>query len=115
MPGVLPSTSVNERMSWSSMRWRVITVTDCGVSRADSVRPVLARLDGVTYRPVPSVALTAGVSATALTSICGSVEVPLLTDDGVPDVWAWTGIEATSARTATVIGLQVRGGMGKFQ
>ncbi|MNJ61177.1 hypothetical protein D3C77_569540 [compost metagenome] len=33
MPGVFLSTSSRLCMSWSSMRWRVITLTDCGVSR----------------------------------------------------------------------------------
>ncbi|WP_454706569.1 hypothetical protein [Delftia acidovorans] len=36
------ASSVCETVSWpaSSMSWRVITLTDCGVSRADSCRPV---------------------------------------------------------------------------
>ncbi len=42
MPGVLAITSASDRMSSSSMRWRVMTVTDCGVSRSVSDSPVLA-------------------------------------------------------------------------
>ncbi|MNV88722.1 hypothetical protein D3C71_1829480 [compost metagenome] len=37
------------------MRCRVTTLTDCGVSRSDKVRPVAADVAGVVYDPVPSV------------------------------------------------------------
>ncbi|MNU07936.1 hypothetical protein D3C72_2537630 [compost metagenome] len=40
MPVVACSTSSRFRMDWSSMRWRVTTVTDCGVSRCDRFRRV---------------------------------------------------------------------------
>ncbi|MNP75068.1 hypothetical protein D3C76_1720540 [compost metagenome] len=34
-PGVWLSTSDMLRSCWSSMRWRVTTLIDCGVSRID--------------------------------------------------------------------------------
>ena len=43
-PGVCSSTSVSVCSLKSSMRWRVNTETDCGVSRSDSARPVAAPL-----------------------------------------------------------------------
>ncbi|CUJ14161.1 Uncharacterised protein [Achromobacter xylosoxidans] len=43
------------------MRWRVTTVSDCGVSRSDNDNPVAAAVAGVVYEPVPSV--TAGSPA----------------------------------------------------
>lgn len=42
MPGALASTSPRVVMFWSSIRWRVMTLTDCGVSRVDSGSPVAA-------------------------------------------------------------------------
>ena len=37
------------------MRWRVITLTDCGVSRGASARRVAVWVWRVVYEPVPSV------------------------------------------------------------
>ena len=36
MPGVCAMASSSDVMFWSSMRWRVMTDTDCGISRSDS-------------------------------------------------------------------------------
>jgi hypothetical protein len=43
-PGVLPSTSLMLVRFWSSICWRVITLTDCGVSRGDSAMRVAVRV-----------------------------------------------------------------------
>ena len=40
MPGALARIAPVSRRPWSSICWRVTTLTDCGVSRGDSVRPV---------------------------------------------------------------------------
>ena len=36
MPGVCAMASSSDARFWSSMRWRVMTETDCGISRSDS-------------------------------------------------------------------------------
>src|SRR5690606_41256826 len=50
--------------AWSAMRARVITVTDCGVSRSDMVRPVAELLAPVVYDCVPSVVLSRPLART---------------------------------------------------
>lgn len=45
------------RRFWSSIRWRVITLTDCGVSRRLRLSLVAAFVIPVMYEPVPSVVL----------------------------------------------------------
>ncbi|MNV86561.1 hypothetical protein D3C71_1806050 [compost metagenome] len=54
MPAVLLTASGRLVMSWSSIRWRVSTVTDCGMSlSACVVLPMVTA--GDVYEPVPSV------------------------------------------------------------
>ncbi|MNE64577.1 hypothetical protein D3C80_1599970 [compost metagenome] len=55
MPGVWFSTWVTLLSCWSSMRWRVITLMDCGVSRIDRFILVAVLVTPVVYDPVPSV------------------------------------------------------------
>ena len=45
-------------MFWSSMRWRVITETDCGISRSDSGSLPPTPTLGAVYEPLPSVTPT---------------------------------------------------------
>ncbi|MNF02149.1 hypothetical protein D3C80_2012570 [compost metagenome] len=47
MPGVWLSTSVMLAKCWSSMRWRVMTVIVCGVSRMDRFILVAVLVDPV--------------------------------------------------------------------
>ena len=75
MPGVLRSTSRTVSKSWSSMRWRVMTLTDCGVSRRDSTSPVALAVAGVVYEFVPSVLVPR--SAVARTAMPGRVAASL--------------------------------------
>lgn len=48
----------------SSMRCRVTTVTDCGVSRNVSGSPVLAAVARGVYEPVPSVVVLSALPIT---------------------------------------------------
>ncbi|MCY1463638.1 hypothetical protein D9M71_815590 [compost metagenome] len=47
MPGVFDRTSPMLVRCWSSICWRVMTLTDCGVSRGDSVSLVAVRVEPV--------------------------------------------------------------------
>jgi hypothetical protein len=47
MPGVFCIMSLMVSRFWSSMRWRVMTVTDCGVSRMESGSLVAVLICGV--------------------------------------------------------------------
>ena len=49
------TTSLMLVMAWSSMRWRVITVTACGVSRRVSGSLVAVFIEPVVYDSLPSV------------------------------------------------------------
>ncbi|MNT69760.1 hypothetical protein D3C72_2080970 [compost metagenome] len=72
------------------MRWRVMTVTDCGVSRSDSDRPVLAAVARGVYEPVPSV--VAGLASSPTTCTEGSVATPAS--------WAVAAAEASASTTS---------------
>ncbi|MOA57885.1 hypothetical protein D3C78_1821630 [compost metagenome] len=60
------------------MRWRVTTLTDCGVSRGESFSPVAAAVTGVMYDPVPSV-----VSPVPVTVTLSSIVTPPAAAPGI--------------------------------
>jgi hypothetical protein len=73
-PGTCSATSANELRFCCSMRSRVITVSDCGVSRNERLSPTAAVTGpGVVSDPVPSVTPASSVPTTLTFRIVCSV------------------------------------------
>ncbi|MNN36530.1 hypothetical protein D3C81_1504300 [compost metagenome] len=72
MPGVARATSCKVVKSKSSICWREMTLTVCGVWRCDRFKPVAVDRLRAVYKPVPSVAR----SASALTTTAGMLAKP---------------------------------------
>ncbi|MNT28662.1 hypothetical protein D3C72_1643660 [compost metagenome] len=72
MPGVARATSCKVVRSKSSICWREMTLTVCGVWRCDKFNPVAVDIFLDVYKPVPSVAR----SASALTTTAGMLARP---------------------------------------
>ncbi|MCY1534801.1 hypothetical protein D9M68_701830 [compost metagenome] len=92
MPGVWRSTSSRVTRFWSSICWRPMTLTDCGVSRSDRSMRVAPAAARVVYEPVPSV--VPSVAACAATVTAGSVDAPAV-------LWRWMVTRVGPLRTAT--------------
>ncbi|MNY28587.1 hypothetical protein D3C86_1625710 [compost metagenome] len=94
MPVVACITSSRFCIDWSSMRWRVTTVTDCGVSRGDRFKRVALLVMGTTY--VPDVSVGGDMPAT-MTGASVVVDTPTTRRRvNVPSP-AWAGSRPLSA------------------